>query len=430
MKHCGVAATLAVTMSLVLSGAPGASAATGEWQGPQTVDSGYDGALLAVMANASGAFALWSDGRFVVAHRPAGPQAAWSEPQPLAGSQSNFLEDGPVMALPSGASVVFATVAAAERTYAWRVSEDGSPGPRMLLPFDSFTPEVADRASDGRWLVAGTRQGVPAPAHMAVRSRSGSWRVSQRLPLARIEIAGAWFDRQGVPHIIVTSARPPGESRRPLSELRLRRDGSWSSPHQLGTVVGHGATAVANTDGDVTLAYSQPKKLSGLPTVVRTRPYGQIWSAPLTFRQDYPAIAIDEAGRTVIVRTGKEVFVGRINPAGSLVDGWQQLTDETFDNDYYGRQNLASGANGVAVVGVAGEATTTEGTNRIERYWRCLPGEECVEVGEFDLGPDGLTNNVASGPAGSVYAVYVTQPPCENNQELCSWRLPAPSATP
>ncbi len=430
MKHSGVVATLAVTMSLVLAGAPGVAADTGEWQGPQTVNSDHDGGLLAVVANASGAFTLWSDGRFVVAHRAAGPQAAWSEPQHLQGSANNLLEDGPVMALPSGAAVVFATVAAAERTYAWRVSDDGSPGPRMLLPFDSFTPEVADRANGGRWLVAGTRQGVPAPAHMAVRSPSGSWRVSQRLPLGRIEIAGAWFDRQGVPHIIVTSARPPGEAGRPLSELRLRRDGSWSPPRQLGTVVGGGATAVANPDGDVTLAYSQPKNLSGLPTVVRTRPYGKAWSAPLTFRQDDPGIAIDDAGRTVIVRTGTEVSVGRINPAGSLVDGWQQLTDETFDNDYYGRQNLTSSANGVAVVGVVGEATTTEGTTRIERYWRCLPGEDCVEVGELDLAPDTLNNNLASGPAGSVYAVYVTQPPCENNHELCSWRLPAPSATP
>src|SRR5688500_3350234 len=91
MKHWGNAATLAVTKSLSLASAPGVSADTGQWQGPQTVDSDHDDGLLAVVANASGAFALWSDGRFVVAHRKAGPQAAWSQPQPLEGSASNLL---------------------------------------------------------------------------------------------------------------------------------------------------------------------------------------------------------------------------------------------------------------------------------------------------------------------------------------------------
>lgn len=429
MTYRGVAATLAMTMSLVLAGSPGVSADPGQWQGPQTVDDTYAGGLLAVVANASGVFAVWSDGRFEVAHRKAGPGVVWSEPQPLAGSGNALLEDGPVMALPSGAAVVFATVAAAERTLMWRVSDDGSPGPRRVLPFDSFTPEVADRAADGRWLVAGTRQGVPGPAHLAVRNSSGSWRVSQRLPLGLVELVGAWFDREGVPHVMVTSARSSGGSR-PISEVRLRPDGSWSPPRQLGTAVGSNSTVLANTDGDVTLAYSHWVTPSNLATIVRTRPSGGTWRAPLRFRQDYPAMAIDDLGRTFIVRTGREVFAGRLGAEGSLLNGWQQLTGSTFDNDYLGRQNLTSGTNGVAVVGVVGETTSTEGTTRVERYWRCSPGEECVEVGEFDLGPDNTGQSLASGPAGSVYALNSAGPPCESDLGLCSWRLPAPSATP
>lgn len=429
MKYRGVAATLAMTMSVVLASSPGVSADPGQWQGPQTVDDDHAGGLLAVAANASGVFAVWSDDRFEVAHRKAGPGAVWSEPQPLGGSGNALLEGGPVMALPSGAAVVFATVAAAERTFMWRVSDDGSPGPRRVLPFDSFTPEAADRAADGRWLLAGTRQGAPGPAHLAVRSSSGSWRVSQRLPLGRVEFAGAWFDRDGVPHVMVTSARTSGGSR-PLSELRLRSDGSWSPPHQLGKALAGSSTVLANTDGDVTVAYSRWMNPSTRATIVRTRPLGGTWSAPLRFRQDFPVLTIDDLGRTFIVRAGRDVFAGRIDTEGSLVDGWQQLTSSTFDNDFVGRQNLASGTNGVAVVGVVGQATSTEGTARVERFWRCLPGDECVEVGDLDLGPDYSGQNLASGPAGSVYALHSTAPPCESDQGLCSWWLPAPSATP
>ncbi len=418
-RRAGIALT---ACSLLIWGAS-ASADPGQWQGPQTVDDDVAGSLQAVVANASGVFGVLYRGRFEVAHRRAGDKAPWSEPQPLAGSGDPLLEGGPVMALPSGAAVVFATVAAAERTFMWRVSKAGTPGPRQVLPFDSFTPQAADRAADGRWLVAGTRSGVPGPARMAIRSSSGSWRVSQRLPLGRAVLGGAWFDREGVPHVLVASARTSGPGH-PISESRLRPDGSWSTPHQIGKVEGTYVSVVANTDGDVTMAYSHRVNPSRLNSIVRTRPYGGAWSAPLRLPRGAPSIAIDAAGRTVVVETGREVSMGRIGPGGSLVDGWQQLTSETFDNYYLGRQALSSGSNGVAVVGVVGDETSDEGTSRIERFWRCVPGEDCAEVGDFDLGPDGFGHTQASGPAGTVYALNSTTPPCETAGTLCSWRLP------
>lgn len=429
MTNRRAASTFAATLTLVLLGSTAGAAAPGEWEGPQVIDDQNPGNLRGLAANADGVFALWGNGSLRVAHRDPGPGEAWSPPRILERSGNNLLVSGPVLALPRGGAVVFATVDAAERTYTWRVSTDGMPAPRRKFPFELFTPATADVTAGGRWLVAGTYQSVEGHAYMAVRSAAGSWRVSERLPAQREELAGAWFDRGGVPHIMVTAARD-GSGGYPIVEARLRPDGSWSSPREVARMEDWDRPAVvANADGDVALAYRDRLGQSREVTKVIIRPFGGTWSDPVQFRQESPALAIDELGRTFVVRAGGEVFAGRIGPRGALVDGWQQLTDDNFDNDFIGRQNLTNSPYGVAVVGVVGQLTTPEGTSRIERYVRCLPGLACTRVGDFPLGENGGHHELASGPAGGVWAVSSYTPPCENGQRLCSWRLPAPPPT-
>lgn len=329
--------TLVGTLALVLLGPTPASLASpdqGQLRGPQVVDDEHRTSLTGLAANADGVFAVWlGGGRRLVAHRDPGPGAVWSAPRLLERSGNNLLESGPVMALPSGDSVVFATVAGAERTFTWRISPDGVPGPRREFPFDSFTPRTADHTASGRWLVAGTGSGVPGSLFVAARSASGSWRMSKRLPTpGAVELVAAWFDRDGVPHVIAVepvadSLQASGEGRAIL-EAKLRRDGSWTQPREIATTL-KGYTvgspyAVANDDGDVTLEYVTQVGATDQTTQVTTRPFGGRWHEALQFQEETPALAIDELGRTFVVRAGSDVYAGRIGQRGALVDGWQR----------------------------------------------------------------------------------------------------------
>lgn len=428
MPRHRTAYALGTTLALLLLGATPttASASPGQWEGPQVIDDEHPGSPVGLAANAEGAFAVWTAGGLRVAHRDPGSGEAWSAPRLLEKSSNNLLEPGPSMALPAGGAVMFATVAAAERTYTWRISADGVPGPRRKFPFELFTPQTSARTAGGRWLVAGTEQGVPGRAYVAVRSAAGAWRISERLPAQRADVLGAWFDRDGVPHVMAIAARQDSGGRS-IVQAKLRRDGSWTKVRQVSKMAGGGAerpSVVANADGDVTLA--RQVRLSPIRAVTRviTRPFGGSWSDPVQFRQESPALDIDKLGRTFVVRAGREVFAGRIGPLGVLVDGWQQLTDDTFDNDAIGKMNLTNSPGGVAVVGVVGQLTGPDGTSRIERFVRCLPGAACTRVGDFAAGESG-SRSLVGGPAGAVYAVSVDTPACKNGA-LCSWRLPAP----
>lgn len=421
------ATALAAALGLLLLGSTADAASPGEWEGPQVIDDEHPGgSVVGLAANAGGVFTVWYTGSHRVAHRDPGPGEAWSRPRLLERSGNNLLQTGPVMALPKGGAVVFATVAGSERTFTWRISAGGVPAPRQKFPFQLFTAQTAAHTASGRWLVAGTRQDVKSDAYLAVRGTAGSWRVSERLPAQRADLVGAWFDRGGVPHIMVTAARD-GTGGRPIVEARLRPNGSWSPPRQVATMdSGDRPLVVANGDGDVTLAYRVRVSPSRVPTEIKTRPFGGTWSDPVRFAQGSPSMAIDAFGRTFVVRTGSEVFAGRIGPLGALVDSWQQLTDDTFDNDFIGGQNLTSSPGGVAVVGVVGQLTTTDGTSSIERYWRCLPGVSCGRVGDFPLADNDGGHELTSGPAGEAWAVSNYTSPCDSGARLCSWRLPAP----
>lgn len=432
MPRHRTASALGTTLALLLLGSTASTAAPGQWEGPQVIDAEHPGIPVGLAANAEGVFAVWTGGPLRIAHRDPGSGEVWSAPQPLENSSNKFLESGPVMALPAGGAVVFATVAAAERTYTWRVSADGVPAPRRQFPFELFTPTTATHTAGGRWLVAGSSQGVPGPMHAAVRSAAGSWRVSDQLPVPRSDLLGAWFDRDGVPHVMAVSAVPDSlmsSGGRPIVEATLRGDGSWTRVHQVAETTGGDTTdrpsVVANADGDVTLAYYAQPSPSRTVTRVITRPFGGAWSDPVQFTQESPAMTIDERGRTFVVRAGNEVFAGRMSPLGVL-DGWQQLTDDSFQNDYIGRMDLTGSPGGVVVVGVVGELTTPDGTSHIERYVRCLPGEACAEVGDF-AGGDSSNRSLVSGPAGAVWAVSDNTPACQDGAALCSWRLPAPA---
>jgi hypothetical protein len=338
----------------------------------------------------------------------------------LPSSGSSFLEGGPLLALPSGGAVAVAT-ANADRPSLWRISPDGTPGPRKELPFTTFTPSVADVAPGGRWLLAGTRSDVPAPARVAVRRPSGAWRVSQRMPLGLVRIGGAWFDRAGRVNVIVTSARTSSVAGHPISELRLRRDGSWTTPRQIGKVTGTEVTVATNDDGDVAITYERRIDPRTLGQKLRVRPYGGSWSPTLSSARGWASIALDEAGTTSVVRNDDVITFGRVDPTGTVVDGWQQLTGPTFERTFGFVPNLTSSTDGVATVGVVGATPGSDG--RIERYWRCLPGEDCVEIGDFDLGTDGFGHTLADGPDGTVHALSSLSPPCPAEQTLCSWRL-------
>lgn len=434
--------TLVGTLAVLLLGSTASVAAPdqGQWQDPQVIDDQHQTSLTGLAANAGGVHAVWrGDGRSFAAHRDPGPAATWSAPRLLERSGGNLLESGPTMALPSGGAVVFATVAGAERTFTWRISADGVPGPRREFPFNSFTPSAADHTASGRWLVAGTRSGVPGPLYVAVRSASGSWRMSKQLPTqGDVSLVAAWFDRNGVPHVIAVepvadSLQASGGEGRAIIEAKLRRDGSWTQPRQIATTLNSytigSPYAVANDDGDVTLEYVRQVGATDQATQVTTRPFGGRWHEAVQFPQETPALAIDELGRTFVVRAGSDVHAGRIGQTGALVDGWQQLTDAEFDNDVIGRLQLTISRQGSAVVGVYGDDRTTDPESNIERYFRCLPDQTCVRVGDFNAYDARTGTNssrdLVTGAAGAVWAVSSYTRPCADGV-LCSWRLPAP----
>jgi hypothetical protein len=420
---------------LLATGAGIAAPERDQWHGPQVIDADRRASLMGLVANAEGVFAVWlGGGKLRVAHREPAPDAAWTTPRPLEGSANNLLETGPVMALASGAAVVFATVAAAERTYIWRISADGVPGTPRQFPSRLFTPSTADLSANDRWLVAGTRSDVPGPVYAAVRSASGAWRVSKELPMpGGGELVGAWFDRAGVPHVMAVEPVPDSKAGtgdgRAVVEATLRPDGTWTSPRRIATTIDDytlgSPYVVANRDGDVTLSYVPNTAAPRTATAVKTRPFGGTWHPSVRFPQETPALAIDERGRTFIVRAGGEVFAGRIGPLGVL-DRWQQLTDVSFDNDVVGRLDVTISRDGDAVVGVIGHASGAEVTSRVERYFRCLPGQPCTTtVGDFDASESG-GRDLVTGSAGAVWMVSSYTSRCDG-AVLCSWRLPPSS---